>query len=144
MIFIDVGVSEATAAAEDLFSSTMAVRVSMDLESHDRLITWVLGLAHATNIAFMTALVKSGETAPTLAELSSTTFDEQLRVASRVVRDSPQLYFEIQSLNDFRMESLEALESAVGRFRAIVETGDEMAFKELMEDGRRYLENRLL
>ena len=144
VIFIDVGVSEATTAAEDLFNSTMAVRVSMDLESHDRLITWVLGLAHATNIAFMTALVKSGEAAPTLAELSSTTFDEQLQVASRVVHDSPQLYFEIQSLNDFRMESLDALESAVGRFRNIVETGDEMAFQELMEDGRRYLEKRLL
>jgi len=144
VIFIDVGVSEATTAAEDLFSSTMAVRVSMDLESHDRLIGWVLGLAHATNIAFMTALVKSGEAAPTLAELSSTTFDEQLQVASHVVHDSPQLYFEIQSLNDFRMESLEALGSAVGRFRTIVETGDELAFQELMEDGRRYLENRQL
>jgi hypothetical protein len=42
------------------------------------------------------------------------------------------------------MESLDALESAVGRFRNIVETGDEMAFQELMEDGRRYLEKRLL
>jgi hypothetical protein len=42
------------------------------------------------------------------------------------------------------MESLEALGSAVGRFRTIVETGDELAFQELMEDGRRYLENRQL
>ena len=144
VIFIDVGVSEATKSAEELFSSTMAARVSMDLESHDRLIAWILGLAHATNIAFMTALVESGEAAPTLAELSSTTFDEQLRVADRVVHDSPQLYFEIQSLNNFGTESLEALESAVARVRAVVEAGDESAFQTLMENGRQYLGDRLI
>ena len=81
----------------------------MDLESHDRLIAWVLGLSHALNIAFLRALADSGEAAPKLAELSSTTFDEQLGVAGRVVHDSPQLYFEIQSLNEYATESLSAL-----------------------------------
>ena len=142
VIFVDVGVAEATAAAEELFSSTMAVRVSMDLESHDRLIAWVLGLSHAANIVFLTALTESGETAPTLADLSSTTFDEQLRVADRVVHDSPQLYFEIQSLNAFGAASLTALRAAVERFQSVVEAGDEAGFQRLMDGGRTYLEER--
>ena len=56
----------------------------MDLESHDRLIAYVLGLSHALNIAFVTVLAESGEAAPALARLSSTTFDEQLAVARKV------------------------------------------------------------
>lgn len=142
VIFIDVGVSEATAFAEELFSSTLAVRVNMNLESHDRLIAWILGLSHAANIAFLTALTESGEAAPTLADLSSTTFDEQLRVADRVVHDNPQLYFEIQSLNAFGGAPLTALRSAVERFQSVVEAGDEAGFHRLMDSGRRYLEER--
>ena len=78
VIFVDLGAPEATAAARALFEPTMATLVEMDLESHDRLIAYVLGLSHALNIAFFTALAESGEAAPKLATLSSTTFDAQL------------------------------------------------------------------
>ena len=117
----------------------MAVHVEMDLESHDRLIAYVLGLSHALNIAFFTALAESGEAAPELAKLSSTTFDEQLKVARKVSLESPQLYFEIQSLNDYGDESLAALGDAVARLRTIVDGSDRKAFAELMEQGREYL-----
>lgn len=142
VIFVDVGVPDATTAARELFSPTMVVQVHMDLESHDRLIAWVLGLSHALNIAFLHALADSGEVAPKLAELSSTTFDEQLGVAGRVVHDSPQLYFEIQSLNDYGTESLSALLAAVEHLRAVVRSGDEAQFVRLMERGRRYVGGR--
>ena len=142
VIFVDLGVPDATTAVQDLFSSTMVGQVHMDLESHDRLIAWVLGLSHALNIAFLHALADSGEAAPKLAELSSTTFDEQLGLASRVVHDSPQLYFEIQSLNGYATESLSALLSAVEHLRGVVRSGDEAQFARLMERGRRYVEGR--
>ena len=87
----------------------------MGLDEHDRLIAYVLGLSHALNIAFFTALADSGEAAPRLARLSSTTFDSQLDVASRVAAESPDLYFEIQSLNQYGEESLLALQQAVDR-----------------------------
>ena len=51
--------------------------------------------------------------------MSSTTFDAQLDVASRVAQESPELYYEIQSLNDYGAESLEALSQAVERLRAV-------------------------
>lgn len=142
VIFIDLGSPEATAFAKDLFASTMAERVDMDLESHDRLIAYVLGLSHALNIAFFTALAESGEAAPKLAKLSSTTFDAQLEVASRVATESPSLYFEIQRLNDYGTESLSALLYAVERVRSIVRAGDEQAFAQLMRQGCDYLAGR--
>ena len=142
MIFVDLGVPEALARARELFAPTMVEQVVMTLDEHDRLIAYVLGLSHALNLAFFTALAESGEAAPRLAKLSSTTFDAQLDVARRVAQESPDLYFEIQSLNDYGAESLEALAKAVERLRRAVLSRDRAAFTELMTRGREYLEDR--
>lgn len=142
VLFLEVGVPEATAEARQLFASTMAQQIEMDLEHHDRLIAYVLGLSHALNIAFFTALAKSGEKVPRLAELSSTTFDAQLDVANKVADESPQLYFEIQAENPHNLATLRELADAVDEITRLVETGDEAGFVELMEQGRRYLASR--
>ncbi|HEX7843598.1 MAG TPA: prephenate dehydrogenase/arogenate dehydrogenase family protein, partial [Kofleriaceae bacterium] len=142
VIFIDLGSPEATAAARALFEPTMATLVEMDLESHDRLIAYVLGLSHALNIAFFTALAESGEAAPRLATLSSTTFDAQLGVAAKVAQEHPDLYFEIQTLNDYGTESLAALLYAVERLRSVVRANDLEGFRALMTRGKGYLKDR--
>ncbi len=142
VIVVDVGHREANEEARQLFTSTMATLADMDLESHDRLIAYVLGLSHALNIAFFTALADSGEAAPKLAELSSTTFDDQLAVASQVAGENPHLYFEIQSLNDYGTESIAALLYAVERLRSVIRAGDEGEFVKLMERGHGYLKDR--
>jgi chorismate mutase / prephenate dehydrogenase len=142
VIFIDLGNSDALAQAQELFAPTMAERVVMDLDEHDRLIAYVLGLSHALNIAFFTALAESGEAAPRLAKLSSTTFDAQLEVASRVAAESPELYFEIQSSNDYGAESLLALQEAVERLVTTVRTKNSREFTALMVRGRAYLDVR--
>jgi chorismate mutase/prephenate dehydrogenase len=142
VIFVDVGCAPALARARELFAPTMVEQVVMSLDDHDRLIAYVLGLSHALNIAFFTALAESGEAAPRLAKLSSTTFDAQLDIASRVAQESPDLYFEIQSLNDYGAASLEALAQAVEKLRKAVLSRDRAAFTELMEKGRDYLEDR--
>jgi chorismate mutase / prephenate dehydrogenase len=142
VIFIDLGNPEALAEAQELFAPTMAERVVMDLDEHDRLIAYVLGLSHALNIVFFTALADSGEAAPRLANLSSTTFDSQLEVASRVAAESPELYFEIQSSNDYGSESLLALQNAVERLVSTVRTKNAAEFTALMNRGRAYLDVR--
>ena len=142
VIFVDLGNPAALAAARELFAATMAEQVVMSLDEHDRLIAYVLGLSHALNIAFFTALADSGETAPKLARMSSTTFDAQLDVATRVAQDSPELYYEIQSLNDYGAESLEALAQAVERVRTAVLSQDHDTFVALMRRGRDYLHDR--
>ena len=142
VVFVDLGNAAALAAARELVAPTMAEQVVMSLDDHDRLIAYVLGLSHALNIAFFTALAESGEAAPKLARMSSTTFDAQLDVASRVAQESPELYYEIQSLNDYGAESLEALSQAVERLRTAVLSQDHTTFVALMRRGRDYLEDR--
>jgi chorismate mutase/prephenate dehydrogenase len=103
---------------------------------------FVLGLSHALNIAFFTALAESGEAAPRLARMSSTTFDAQLDVATRVAAENPDLYYEIQSLNQYRDESLNALRTAVERLCNAVQGGDAATFVDMMRRGHEYLRER--
>ena len=142
VLFVDLGQREALASARELFAPTMAEQVVLSLDDHDRLIAYVLGLSHALNIAFFTVLAESGEAAPRLARMSSTTFDAQLEVATRVAQESPELYYEIQSLNDYGAESLEGLAQAVERLRTAVLSRDHDAFVALMKRGRDYLKDR--
>lgn len=139
LIFCDAGSAQATADAKALFSSTMVEQLDMSLEDHDRLIAYVLGLSHALNIAFFTALAESGEAAPRLARMSSTTFDAQLLVSGAVAQENPRLYFEIQKLNKFGVGPLDALCDAALRLRQLVKDGDESGFIELMEKGKAYM-----
>lgn len=142
LIFVDAGNAAATAEAKTLFSATMVDELDMGLDEHDRLISYVLGLSHALNVAFFTALAESGEAAPKLARLSSTTFDAQLLVAAAVARDNPRMYFEIQHLNQFGLDPLDALCESVARIREVVADGNEEAFVTLMQNGREYLATR--
>jgi chorismate mutase / prephenate dehydrogenase len=139
VILVDIGLPSALAAARALFEQTSAGLAEMSLEQHDRLVAWVLGLSHATNIAFFTALAGSGRSIEELAAFASTTFGAQLRVASRVAQENPELYFEIQSLNPHGVEPLEALAAAAARVERAVLGGDGPAFAALMRAGARYL-----
>ena len=142
VIFIDLGAGDALERTRNLFAPTMVEQVVMSLDEHDRLIAYVLGLSHALNIAFVTALARSGENAPRLVQMSSTTFDAQFDVAARVSNDSPELYFEIQHLNEYGGESLDALAQAVESVRSAVQAGDAARFKELMVGGQAYTQGR--
>lgn len=142
VVVVDVGHAEANAVAAALFEGTTARVVEMPLDAHDQAMAYVLGLSHAVNIAFFDALAGSGEAAAHLARVSSSTFDAQLAVASRVAAENPHLYFEIQHLNAHGLAALEGLEAAVQRLRAAVASGDEAGFVEAMTRGRDYLTAR--
>ncbi|WP_428608778.1 prephenate dehydrogenase/arogenate dehydrogenase family protein [Sedimenticola sp.] len=143
VVFIDdLGDTQATAVVQELFDSTMAEQVNMSLDGHDRAMAYVLGLSHAVNIAFFNALSQSGEEAEALATLSSSTFDAQMDVASRVAEENPYLYFEIQSLNAHSPRALVNLLNAVTQVAGRVLDGDESGFVALMEQGKAFLARR--
>ncbi len=83
------------------------------------------------------------EAAPRLAQLSSTTYDAQVDVATRVAAESPDMYFEIQHLNDYGRESLLALRGAVEKLWQSVSTGDAPEFVGDDAAGREYLAGRV-
>lgn len=142
VLFVDVGVPAATERIRALFGETLAEQADMDLDTHDRLMAFVLGLSHATSLAFNAALARSGAELPMLSRISSTTFDAQLDVSSRVAAENPQLYYEIQALNRFGATALEALSDAVATLRQTVLSRDEAKFVEIMLQGRAYVHAR--
>ena len=142
VIFVDLGQPSALGGARELFAPTMAEQVVMGLDEHDRLIAYVLGLSHALNIAFFTALAESGEAAPRLARCRGPRSMRSSTWRRAWPQESPELYFEIQSLNDYGAESLEALSQAVERLRTSVLSQDHDSFVALMRRGRDYLEDR--
>lgn len=142
VIFINLGSQTAVNKVKALFEPTMAKQIDMEFADHDRLISYVLGLSHIVNIAFMTVLSESGEAAKQLAKLSSTTFDAQLEVAGKVMEENPELYYEIQKLNHHSPEMLNALADTVQRLVQVVERGNREAFVQIMQKARSYSQTR--
>ncbi|MEL6214659.1 MAG: prephenate dehydrogenase/arogenate dehydrogenase family protein [Pseudomonadota bacterium] len=140
MIFCDVGNPEATAAARAIFADTMVESVDMTLEAHDELIAFVLGLSHFVNIAFVDTLANSGIDAEALALISSPTFDAQFAMGSTVVHENPDLYFEIQRLNQFRDLPLRGLRESVTRLQGAVSEDDLQQFRQSMLAARAYVD----
>ena len=144
VIFIDLGDSQSVAKVKALFQPTMVEQIDMQLEDHDRLVAYILGLSHVINIAFMSVLSESGEAAETLSKLSSTTFDAQLSIGKNVVSENPHLYFEIQKLNNYSKSTLNALGDAVQRIITVVNNNQEQAFVNIMKKAKNYVDSQNL
>jgi len=112
--------------------------VEMDVEEHDPVMAYVLGLGHAVNIAFFESLRSSGKSYDELNQAASTTFQRQAETARGVAGENAQLYYEIQNLNPHNAEALEFLQKAFGEVRRAGETGDREAFERMMLEGRDY------
>lgn len=143
VIFIDLGDTESVLKVKQLFQPTMVEQIDMQLEDHDRLVAYILGLSHVINIAFMSVLSESGEAAETLSQLSSTTFDAQLSIGENVVSENPHLYFEIQKLNNYSKSTLNALGDAVQRIITVVNNNQEQAFVNIMKKAQNYMDSRI-
>jgi chorismate mutase / prephenate dehydrogenase len=141
VLLMDVGCPRAVEQAAALFADTMADVLPIELEQHDRLIALVLGLSHAVNIAFFTALAESGISADQLAGISSTTFSRQLAITRDVAAENPDLYFEIQQLNRHGNVARDALLDAVTQLNQLIDGNNAEGFRQLMLTGRQYLES---
>jgi chorismate mutase/prephenate dehydrogenase len=139
ILLVGAGHAQALAEAAELFSHTAAECVALELEEHDEVMAWVLGLSHLVNIAFAAALSRSGARAPELQGISSSTFDAQLRIAGTVVSENPRLYFEIQQGTARHEPAIQAFTGALEELLQSVRSGDEAAFVDLMSRAHRHL-----
>lgn len=130
VVVCETGDGEATAAVEDLFRPTTVRLVRLPLEEHDRIMADLLSLAHATAIAFALALP------PEAHPVRSTTFQALESLAGAVVRESPEVYYEIQVGNPESAAAVARLRGALDRIHEAVETRDFQAFRTLMTLGR--------
>jgi len=130
VVICDTGDADAAAEVTRLFASTTARLVYLPVAEHDRLMADALTLAHATAIAFALALPN----APT--PLRSTTLGALQSLAANVVRESPDVYFEIQARNPHSREALDRLRASVERLQHAIEHDSAAEFTALMEEGR--------
>lgn len=139
ILFVDVGNQQATDEARALFAHTAAECVELSLEEHDEVMAWVLGLSHLVNIAFAGALAQSGEKVPLLKQISSSTFNAQLKVATQVVSENPHLYYEIQQGNVNTEEVNEQFRKVLDELVTSVSQSDEAVFTRHMSAARQRL-----
>jgi len=139
ILFVDVGNKEALRQARELFAHTAADCVELSLEEHDEVMAWVLGLSHLVNIAFAGTLAESGEAVPLLRQISSSTFNAQLKVATQIASENPHLYYEIQQGNTNTAQVTAQFQKVLDELARAVEDGDEAVFTRYMGVARRRL-----
>jgi chorismate mutase/prephenate dehydrogenase len=132
VVICDTGDPEAALVVEKLFQPTTARIVRLPLDEHDRIMADLLSLSHAAAIAV--ALALPDEEHP----VSSTTFRALKSLAGSVVRESSEVYYEIQALNPYSAKSLQRLSSAVARIIDVLSARDPDAFQELLREGQRH------
>ena len=130
VVICETGDEEATAAVEELFRPTTVRLVRLPLEEHDRIMGDLLSLAHATAIAFAAALP------PEAHPVRSTTFQALETLARAVVRESPDVYYEIQAGNPESSAAVSRLRASLDRIMEAVDARDVEAFRHMMALGR--------
>ncbi|HYU34255.1 MAG TPA: chorismate mutase [Thermoanaerobaculia bacterium] len=114
--------------------------LAVPFDHHDRLMGWLLGLAHLSNILFGATLTRSGVEPAELHDCASTTFTRQATTALYVLSENPDLYLDIQSLNPHRTEVYAAAREALTAIEELVETHNREGFRQAMNEARRMLE----
>jgi prephenate dehydrogenase len=116
-----------------LFSEDGAKVVSTDGQTHDRMISTVLGLPHFLNILFGKALLEIPDALPRIKEFSGTTFALQLLLTECVFGEEPELYSEIQMRNKEFLKFLDKLEGLFGELKRVVQKNEKTEFSKIFE-----------
>ena len=141
IVFMNLDEQDSHLEIMKLFESTTAQLIEMSIDSHDYAISYVLGLSHIINIAFSKVLYDSGEKEEEFSQVSSTTFKDQIEVARRVSQENPNLYFEIQHLNDHSIKTIEELNRVIQEISDAITMGSEENFVKIMNSGKKYFED---
>ena len=124
---------------EPLLSHPYTNLVTIPFDHHDRLMGWLLGLAHLTGILFGSALSRSHLDPAELRACASTTFTRQAATAISVLTEDPTLYLDIQRLNPHRQDVYLAAREALDEIVKLVGTADAEGFRTVMAAARRAL-----
>ncbi|HEX9817093.1 MAG TPA: prephenate dehydrogenase/arogenate dehydrogenase family protein [Candidatus Thermoplasmatota archaeon] len=140
VVVMDCGNRDAVKHARSLFDTTTVKIHEMPVEEHDEFMAELLGLSHATSLAFNETLARGKIPFSKLEPLSSTTFRKQVDVSREVARENPRLYFEIQKLNPETSQIFDRMEEAVAELRKMVAARNPERFIRFMKRGLAYYE----
>ncbi len=139
MAVCDCGNSMAADEAAALFADTAVTITRLKVEEHDRYMQFVLGLSHLVSLLFAATVTRSGMSAAELNAMASTTWLKQVRTAAEVAGESPELYYEIQRLNQHSPELFAKVREQLGALEAAALADDPSAFVALMTAARDFL-----
>jgi chorismate mutase/prephenate dehydrogenase len=111
--------------------------IALPFDHHDRLMGWLLGLAHLSGMLFGVALTRSGLAPEELHECASTTFRRQAATALSVLSEDPDLYLDIQRLNPHRDEVYGAVRAALADLVEAIRAEDRERFRATLAAARR-------
>ncbi|MDQ3233791.1 MAG: bifunctional chorismate mutase/prephenate dehydrogenase [Pseudobdellovibrionaceae bacterium] len=114
------------------FQQTSAQLITLDLQEHDRVMSYVLGSSHLINLLYAGILSDSGESLQKLKSMGGTTFLQQTQVTGKVVAENQDLYYDIQALNDETPMLLQEFQTLLDAYRTAIEEKDRKAFRRLM------------
>lgn len=138
LIVCDCGNSDAAAEASSLFSDTCLSVTTIEVNRHDEIMAYVLGMAHAMNIALSSALSGGSRNCSDLLKFASTTFRKQMQTTADVAAENPALYYEIQHLNRHRETVFSSLLNSLEELRNASLSDSSSGFVEIMQRGREY------
>jgi len=136
IVICNCGSTDAVDRASALMDGANIMEI--ELEEHDPIMAYVLGLSHATNIAFFESLRASGMSFENLSRAASTTFRKQVDTARDVASENSQLYYEIQRMNPHNANALASLQKALEEIRIASERDSQDMFKHMMNEGKNY------
>lgn len=111
--------------------------ICLPFAHHDRLMGWLLGLAHLSGMVFGFALTRSGLAPAELHACASTTFRRQAATALSVLSEDPDLYLDIQRLNPHRDEVFGAVRAALADLVETIGGAERDRFRAAMAAARR-------
>ena len=138
VLVCDAGDAGATELACSLFRDTAVSLCPIALDEHDRVMGALLGLSHTVNLLFGQALNRLGVSFSELGPIASTTFSKQAKTAAEVAAENPELYHQIQSLNQYTPQVYEVMESSLRALKEAAVKPDAADFLGLMGECRRY------
>lgn len=121
VVVADCGSAPAADAAAELFAGGTMCRMTID--EHDPAAAYVLGMAHAVNLGFSEALVRSGFSSGVLNSCASTTFRKQIAVSREVSEENAAPYYAIQRQNPYNDTAVKNLADAVVELGTLDEEG---------------------
>ncbi|HXO30019.1 MAG TPA: chorismate mutase [Thermoanaerobaculia bacterium] len=126
-------------AVEPFLSHPYTRLVEVPFPHHDRLMGWLLGLAHLANLLFGAALCRSGIAPAELHACASTTFLRQAATARSVLGEDADLYLDIQRLNPYRTDVYRATREALAHLEGLVEANDRGGWEDVLAAARQTL-----
>ena len=140
VLICDFGSDDASKEVYELFSSWGARTIMIELDEHDRLMAYILGLAHLSALMFAGTARRSGEKMAGLREVQGPTFDKLSSVSREVASESRRVYHDIQSLNPNSRQMIAAMEDAFRELKIAALDPDPKRFAKIVDADREYME----